>query len=228
MSPSEQLVRSLPGARKAGNHWMVPCPAHPDKNPSCAVKDGRNGKILAKCWSAGCSFEAIRAGFETMGIWPEGGGGISISRAMAQRRNGSEKSNPSKGLSVAAGKTTVCNGATVKTGLNLQQYAAAKRLPVEFLKGLGLSDITYLDAPAVRMPYLGREGEVLGVRFRIALDGDRFRWKSGSKPRLYGLNRLSSQESIGYLVLVEGESRLPHIMVSRHSRDRHSGRRQLE
>jgi hypothetical protein len=125
---------------------------------------------------------------------------------MVQRRNGSVKSKSSNGLSVAEGKTTVCNGATVKSGLNLQQYAAAKQFPIEFLKGLGLSDITYLDAPAVRMPYLGIEGEVLGVRFRISLDGDRFRWKSGSKPHLYGLNRLSSASSSSYVVLVEGES----------------------
>jgi hypothetical protein len=59
---------------------------------------------------------------------------------------------------------------------------------------------------AVRIPYLGTGGEELAVRFRIALQGDRFRWKSGSKPCLYGLNRVGDARAAGHVVLVEGES----------------------
>ena len=44
------------------------------------------------------------------------------------------------------------------------------------------------------------------MRFRIALDGDRFRWKSGTKPCLYGLHRLAEAQKAGQVVLVEGES----------------------
>ena len=44
------------------------------------------------------------------------------------------------------------------------------------------------------------------MRFRIALSGDRFRWKSGTKPCLYGLNRLPEAQKAGQVVLVEGES----------------------
>jgi hypothetical protein len=45
------------------------------------------------------------------------------------------------------------------------------------------------------------------VRFRVVLAGDdRFRWKKGSKSRLYGLNRLGRARELGYVVLVEGES----------------------
>jgi putative DNA primase/helicase len=90
--------------------------------------------------------------------------------------------------------------------LTLEAYAAAKRLPVEFLHGCGLSDISYDGGPAVRIPYLGPGGELLGVRFRIALEGDRFRWKAGSKPQLYGLSRLDEARHAGHVVLVEGES----------------------
>jgi hypothetical protein len=59
---------------------------------------------------------------------------------------------------------------------------------------------------AVRIAYLGPDGDELAVRFRIALSGDRFRWKSGSKPCLYGLNRIADARAAGYVVLVEGES----------------------
>jgi hypothetical protein len=64
----------------------------------------------------------------------------------------------------------------------------------------------YTGQPAVRIPYLGAGGEELAVRFRIALHGDRFRWKSGSKPFLYGLNHIGDARAAGYVVVVEGES----------------------
>jgi hypothetical protein len=59
----------------------------------------------------------------------------------------------------------------------------------------------------VRVPYFGVGGEELAVRLRIAFDGDRFRWKkSGTKPCLYGLNRLAEARQRGQVALVEGES----------------------
>jgi hypothetical protein len=92
-------------------------------------------------------------------------------------------------------------------GCTLAAYANAKRLPVEFLRELGFDQITYLGRPAIRIPYRSLDGEELAVRFRIALDGDdRFRWRKGSKPCLYGLERLSQAREAGHLILVEGES----------------------
>ena len=58
----------------------------------------------------------------------------------------------------------------------------------------------------MRIPYLGPSREELAVRFRIALDGDCFRWKSGSKPCLYGLNRFGDTQAARDVVLVEGEA----------------------
>jgi hypothetical protein len=67
-----------------------------------------------------------------------------------------------------------------------------------------LSEFTYDHKPAVRIPYFGIGGEELAVRFRIAPEGDRFRWKSGTKPCLYGL--LAEARQQGQVALVEGES----------------------
>jgi hypothetical protein len=94
----------------------------------------------------------------------------------------------------------------VATGLTLDQYAIAKALPTNFLKSCGVSEFSYDHRPALRIPYFGAGGEELAVRFRIALEGDRFRWKSGTKPCLYGLHRLTEAQKAGQLVLVEGES----------------------
>jgi hypothetical protein len=41
------------------NEWVACCPAHPDKNPSLAIKlCDSDGKILIKCW-AGCTADEI-------------------------------------------------------------------------------------------------------------------------------------------------------------------------
>jgi hypothetical protein len=109
---------------------------------------------------------------------------------------------PDSGGAAVAGHSSP----TTPVGLTLVQYAVAKQIPVEFLKTLGLSEFTYDHKPALRIPYFTAGGEELAVRFRIALEGDRFRWKSGSKPCLYGLHRLAEAQKAGYVVLVEGES----------------------
>jgi hypothetical protein len=93
-----------------------------------------------------------------------------------------------------------------QSGLTLEEYAREKGLPLDFLKSLGISQIPFGGGPALRIPYLGAGGEELAARFRIALDGDRFRWDSGSKLCLYGQDRLGEAHQAGYVVLVEGES----------------------
>ena len=92
-------------------------------------------------------------------------------------------------------------------GCTLAGYAAAKRVPVGFLRALGLADVFYLGKPALKIPYFDTNGAEAAVRFRLALDGkEKFRWRKGSKARLYGLNRLAAARELGEIVIVEGES----------------------
>ncbi|MBM3270856.1 MAG: hypothetical protein FJZ01_24760, partial [Candidatus Sericytochromatia bacterium] len=93
-------------------------------------------------------------------------------------------------------------------GCSLAAYAGAKRLPIEFLRERGLTEITYQGAPAIRIPYTSPDGGLVAVRFRIGLEsgGDRFRWRQGSALALYGLDRLELARRAGYVVIVEGES----------------------
>jgi hypothetical protein len=91
-------------------------------------------------------------------------------------------------------------------GLTLDAYAAAKRLPADFLRTLDVTDSKYSGIAAVRIPYIDAAGNTVAVRHRIALSGDKFRWQKGAKPCLYGLNRLSQAQERGYVILVEGES----------------------
>lgn len=95
-----------------------------------------------------------------------------------------------------------CNRAT------LAAYAEAKRVPEAFLRSLGLTDIRYRDGPALRIPYRDRSGAEVAVRIRRYLEkgagqDQRFAWRRGDAPQLYGLDRLGAPE---FVVLVEGES----------------------
>jgi hypothetical protein len=97
------------------------------------------------------------------------------------------------------------------SGCSLQQYAETKQLPIDFLRGLGLSELSYLGQPAVRIPYLDLGGVERAVQFRLALvktpeADNRFRFKSGDRPILYGLWRLSEARTAGHVALVEGAS----------------------
>jgi hypothetical protein len=86
-------------------------------------------------------------------------------------------------------------GQDEESGLTLEEYAREKGLPIDFLTSLGISQIPYGSGPALRIPYLGAGDEEVAVRFRIALDGDRFRWESGSK--LCSMAKTGSQKPTG-------------------------------
>ena len=148
------------------------------------------GKPLVHC-HAGCLQRAVICAIREKGLWPGNGRTRTVGRG--------------------GGSTPPNSTATVQpcTGLTLQRYADAKRLPMVFLQNCGCSQITYQGNPAIRLPYLDESGMELASRFRLCLtkeEGTRFKWKTGAKPSLYGLWRLSEAKSKGYLVVVEGES----------------------
>src|SRR5262249_49537032 len=106
-------------------------------------------------------------------------------------------------------QTPYDNTATVQQshGCTLAAYAAAKKLTVKFLRSHGLADIFYSGKPALKIPYLDADGAEMAVRFRVALDGkDKFRWRRGTRPALYGMNRLGDARRLNTITIIEGES----------------------
>lgn len=67
---AETLARALHG-RKTGCTWMCRCPAHPDRNPSLAVRDAEGGGVLVRS-HAGCSQEQVIAALRERDLWPGG------------------------------------------------------------------------------------------------------------------------------------------------------------
>lgn len=110
-------------------------------------------------------------------------------------------------------KRRVAAGRSRERGCSVEQLAVVKKLSVQFLHELGLRNIPARDATSNNparvsiavIPYHDREGNETAHRLRtdiIAKWGSC--WKRDDKPTLYGLNRLTGNES--RILLVEGES----------------------
>jgi DNA-binding transcriptional ArsR family regulator len=135
-------------------------------------------------------------------LFSEGGGGFSIPPNTPARLHAQSENPHSNGRNERAH-----GDARPEHGCTLKEYSEEKKLPIDFLCGLGLRDVTYLEKPAVRIPYPGEVGQEMAVRFRVSKDGtEKFRWRSGNKPFPYGLRLLEEARKAGFVVLVEGES----------------------
>lgn len=220
MSPNlDKVLSRLERVKRSGKGWIARCPAHDDRHPSLSVGVGDDGCVLLYCF-AGCEFQTIVAalGSEIPHLYPDTRITPPSTSATVQHQPANPHSSGASGVArgglgrgadgTVAPLQANQDGMRVRTlGCTLEAYAEAKRLPVDFLRSLGLSDAKYADAPAVRMPYVDSDGHEQAVRFRISLDGeDKFRWKQRSKLCLYGLPRLRTARELGYVVLVEGES----------------------
>lgn len=181
------LLARLDGVRDVTGGHVARCPVvghgkgNGDRNPSLSVTE-TDDKILLNCF-AGCPTEDVvnELGLELKDLF-QGEGGMSIpSRTAAQVPSG---------------------------GCTLQAYATAKQIPVDFLQKLGLGEIQFGGAPAVRIPAFGQDGHEVSVQFRISLSGDgpRFRFKSGCKAAPWGADCLADIRTAGEVVLVEGFS----------------------
>src|SRR5215217_3754349 len=199
----EDVLDKLEVDSRNAEKAMCFCPAHDDRsNPSLSLKE-ENGKLLLYCF-AGCQPEDVvsEMGLEMKDLFVEGGGGSSIppctpARLHAQGRKVHEQAENGR----ASGDARSEHGCT------LEDYSQGKKFPEDFLRGLGLRDVTYMDKSAVRIPYPDEEGQEVAVRFRVSMDGtEKFRWGSGDKPRPYGLELLVEARKADYVVLVEGES----------------------
>ena len=61
------LARAL-GARRTGSTWMARCPAHEDHEPSLAISESSDGKILVRC-HAGCDQRSVISSLRRRGLW---------------------------------------------------------------------------------------------------------------------------------------------------------------
>jgi hypothetical protein len=174
--PIKRVIELLAGVKRSDTGYTALCPSHDDTRSSLSVAEGEDRRVLVKCF-AGCAVEDIVAaiGIEVSDLFPA--------------KSAKPREKP-----------------TTNDGLTVEQYAQAKGLTTSFLREIGVDQVYLNGTPAVRIPYRDTKDLVVSVRMRLSLKGqNKFRWKTGSKPCLYGLWRLREVES-QYIILVEGES----------------------
>jgi hypothetical protein len=178
-------VLKIAGGPDGSGEYLAFCPAHDDrKTPNLRIREAEDGRVLLRCF-AGCGQNEVLSALTEKGI--------GKSDLFAKHDRGGELLPP--GITYTPARSKPMLGPSV--------YRSSS--------WLGLSDTSYVGKPAVRVTYLKEDGSEGAVRFRIALDkgpkGDeRFRWRKGSKPSLYGLWRLEHAREKGCIFMVEGES----------------------
>lgn len=84
----------------------------------------------------------------------------------------------------------------------MEDYAIEKKLPLEYLKYLGISNSEY----NMKIPYYDLDKKLIAEKYRNhSINPDRFFYSKGAKLNLYGL-WLLNKFSNDYIVIVEGES----------------------
>ncbi len=198
MNALDRVLERLENVREESEGYKASCPVlthgqgRGDRDPSLSIGVDAEGNVLLKCF-ANCENEAVVAAL-----------GLKMAD-LFERRNGSGNGAGGGGSYTPPKSRSTHQPPDPAT---LENYAAYVRLPVEFLKGLGLTQIHYGGEPTVKMLYLDTSGEeVLLTRFRVSLIGKpKVKTKSGDKHRLYGLWRLEEAREAGYCWLFEGES----------------------
>lgn len=93
-----------------------------------------------------------------------------------------------------------------RIGCTEETYSSFTRLPVVELRQHHLRNGSWQGRKALEMDYLDEQGMLVSRRYRIAVEGDRFRWRKGDTPIPYGLWKLAEARKRGFVILVEGES----------------------
>lgn len=58
MSPIENFLQNLKKVRGRNGRWTACCPAHDDRSPSLAIREGEDGRVLVHCFG-GCDIHSI-------------------------------------------------------------------------------------------------------------------------------------------------------------------------
>jgi hypothetical protein len=145
MTPMTGLLACLKGAVRSGDGWT-----DDDRRNSLSVHH-RHGRWLLKC-HAGCGWQAIvdALGADAADLFDDEKRGAGSARPS----NNHATAQPATALSGTSASPRspeeLASTQSGPTGLTLDGYATAKRLPIHFVKSCGLSEFTFDHKPAVR------------------------------------------------------------------------------
>lgn len=172
----EQFLRHLQNVKPSGNGWSARCSVHEDHQSSLSISEGRDGRVLVKCF-AGCAVEQVLAALK-----------LEMRHLFPERRPQQPAANSRR-----------------RVPLTVEELARDKALPADFLRSLGLEDRHDGVLIAYKMVD-GSPASRQRLRTALkAKDGSLWLPGEGP-PVPYGLWRLSEAQGGGYLIVPEGES----------------------
>lgn len=173
------LVAALAG-RWHGGYGIARCPAHDDRSPSLAVRDGEDGRLLVRC-HAGCHQAAVIAALRGRGLWPGRGPDpfvpIGTTVAAPFSKKGQRRRPPSEALTQSHDAGRARSGEAA-LGLWRQCRPAAETRVAFYLgnRGITLSPPTSIRfhprlkhspsgqrLPAMVAAVQGADGKIVGV-----------------------------------------------------------------
>lgn len=162
----------------SGNQLKGLCPLHDDRDPSFTA-NLENG--LWECKGCNEKGNGIQFLMKVLGISKE-----EAYKEMQVRHGGPEPPKKKE-----------------KRKYTVDDYAAAKKLPVDFLREIGLQN----GKTGITIPYMDESGARISSRQRYGDTGSgpKFTWTRGSKVNLYGLWKMDQIREAGYVIAVEGE-----------------------
>lgn len=195
--PIEQMLNALqestghkPVELESG--WKFCCPAHEDRNPSLSVSEGKDGRVLLKCF-AGCSTVSVLAalGLTECDLFPEQSGtstaGGSVKFQQSQRTSSLQKPQQAK--------------RPKRTWTTSREAIAA----IEKGRGPRSAAWTYRDADWQEVGIVLRWDRVDGKKDILPLTKTADGWQCCGMPEPRPLYRLSDVLKSDVVYVVEGE-----------------------
>lgn len=157
------------------------CPFHDDRKPSLSV-NLKNG--LWQCFGCGASGDVI---------------------AFYMKRHGCDFPMALRELARFAGlnPSETRPGGKADRGLTLLEFAVTKKLPVDFLRSMGVKEARGKDGrPYLVFEYRDQHGQAIpeATRMRFSLS-ERPKARRGGKPAVYGLEDIPQMLAEGELII---------------------------
>lgn len=129
-----EIIAKALGGRKVGAVWMACCPAHNDGEPSLAITDAHDGKVLVHC-HAGCDQRAVIAALRARGAWQDIGGGAR--RRLLRKAGRQPPAEPdAEGLKRSAAALAIWQASQAIEGTPAATYLRSRRLDLPALPAL--------------------------------------------------------------------------------------------
>src|SRR5437899_1004654 len=129
MQLADFLARYFPNAEKRGRSYFARCCCHDEKTASLEISEGKDGTILCHCFGCGANGKQVCAAL-----------GIEVKELFPPKEPPNRKKRD----------------AAPPKPLTLEEFAAAKKLPIDWLREEGLEN--FPDGSGIGIGYFFEDG----------------------------------------------------------------------